>query len=132
MRELSGQLLRLQDEERRRLGRDLHDSVGQYLAVLKMELDSLKVDLDAQNGQPLEQVSECARLTDECIREMRTISYLLYPPMLEEMGLKTAIPWYLEGFGKRSGIRTTLEISARLLRLPRILSSRFFGFFRKV
>ncbi len=126
LRELSGQLLRLQDEERRRLGRDLHDSLGQYLAVLKMQLDSLRVDLDAQNGQPLEQVCECARLTDECIREMRTISYLLYPPMLEEMGLKTAIPWYLEGFGKRSGIRTTLEISATAPRLPRDLELTIF------
>ncbi len=119
LRELSSQLLRLQDEERRRLARDLHDSLGQYLAVLKMGLDSLKLDLKSQGSAAEEQISECLQLAEESIREMRTISYLLYPPMLEEMGLNTAIPWYLEGFGKRSGIRTTLDISADTPRLPR-------------
>jgi signal transduction histidine kinase len=117
LRELSGQLLRLQDEERRRLGRDLHDSLGQYLAVLKMGLDSLH--LTSQTEGAGTQISECLRLAEESIREVRTISYLLYPPMLEEMGLSTAIPWYLEGFGKRSGIETTLDISPACRRLPR-------------
>ena len=119
LRELSGHLLRLQDEERRRLGRELHDSLGQYLAVLKMGLDSLKLDVGSQSDTVEREISECLRLAEDSMREMRTISYLLYPPMLEEMGLNTAIPWYLEGFGKRSGIETTLDISPDFGRLPR-------------
>jgi signal transduction histidine kinase len=119
LRELSSHLLRLQDEERRRLGRDLHDSVGQYLAVLKMGLDSLKGDMEASGEGADSRILECVALAEESIKEVRTISYLLYPPMLEEMGLKTAIPWYLEGFGKRSGIETKLEMPAESIRLPR-------------
>ena len=119
LRELSSHLLRLQDEERRRLGRDLHDSVGQYLAVLKMGLDSLKGDMEASGKGADSRILECVALAEESIKEVRTISYLLYPPMLEEMGLKTAIPWYLEGFGKRSGIKTKLEMPAESIRLPR-------------
>ena len=119
LRELSSHLLRLQDEERRRLGRDLHDSVGQYLAVLKMGLDSLKGDMEASGDAADSRILECVALAEESIKEVRTISYLLYPPMLEEMGLKTAIPWYLEGFGKRSGIETKLEMPAESVRLPR-------------
>jgi two-component system, NarL family, sensor kinase len=63
-------------------------------------------------------LKQCSQLTDESVKEVRTISYLLYPPMLEEMGLKSAIPWYLEGFTKRSGIKTTFEISPKFQRLP--------------
>ena len=119
LRELSSHLLRLQDEERRRLGQELHDSVGQYLAVLKMGLDSLKGDMEASGDGIDNRIVECLALAEESIKEVRTISYLLYPPMLEEMGLKTAIPWYLEGFGKRSGIETKLEMPAESIRLPR-------------
>ena len=115
LRELSQHLLRTQDEERRRIGRDLHDSLGQYLGVLKMKLDGLTFlgdsDLAARDA------ASCAQLVDQCIKEVRTISYLLYPPMLEEMGLRSAIVWYLEGFTKRSGIKTSLEISPDLQRL---------------
>ena len=119
LRELSSHLLRLQDEERRRLGRELHDSVGQYLAVLKMGLDSLKGDMEASGNGTDSRIVECLALAEESIKEVRTISYLLYPPMLEEMGLRMAIPWYLEGFGKRSGIETKLDMPADSIRLPR-------------
>jgi signal transduction histidine kinase len=108
LRDLSLHLLRTQDEERRRIGRDLHDSLGQYLAVLKMNLDSLLASLGSQNGSP-HLVEQCVKLAQDAIRELRTISYLLYPPMLEELGLKSAIPWYLDGFSKRSNIETTFE-----------------------
>lgn len=111
LRELSLHLLRTQDEERRRIGREIHDSLGQYLSVLKMKLDSMS------NGA--DDAAQCADLVDECLREVRTISYLLYPPMLEEMGLKTAIPWYLDGFTKRSGIQTTFSCPDDFARLPR-------------
>jgi len=118
LRELSGRLLQMQDDERRHLGRELHDSVGQYLAVLKMGLEVLKADNSSSEAEE-DQFSECLRLVDQSITEVRTMSYLLYPPMLEEMGLETAIGWYLDGFAKRSGIRTAFEMPQPVGRLHR-------------
>jgi PAS domain S-box-containing protein len=118
LRRLSAHLLRTQEDERRRLGRDLHDNVGQYLAVMKMTLESLPPG--PASGEEYEsQVRECVGLVEESIKEVRTMSYLLYPPMLDEMGLKSAVPRFLDGFAKRSGIQTTFEMprdSARLAR----------------
>jgi PAS domain S-box-containing protein len=116
LRHLSLHLLRTQDEERRRIGRELHDSLGQYLSVLKMKLDSM-VRKSNVHSHDLAELKQCVQLIDEAVKEVRTISYLLYPPMLEEMGLKSAIPWYLEGFMKRSGITTTFEVSPDFSRL---------------
>src|SRR6202521_3790533 len=118
LRQLSLRLLQTQDEERRRIARDLHDSVGQYLVGLKMKVDSLKCSAERNHRQDASELAECAQLTEEAIKEVRTISYLLYPPMLEELGLKSAIPWYLEGFTKRSGIKTTFEVSSAFDRIP--------------
>jgi PAS domain S-box-containing protein len=118
LRQLSVRLLQTQDDERRRIGRDLHDSVGQYLVGLKMKVDSLKSSRERGQRDDDSQLTECSQLIEETIKEVRTISYLLYPPMLEELGLKSAIPWYLEGFTKRSGIKTTFEISPEFDRLP--------------
>ncbi|MBV8514703.1 MAG: PAS domain S-box protein, partial [Acidobacteria bacterium] len=114
LRDLSLHLLRIQDEERRRIGREIHDSLGQYLSVLKMKLDSMS---GTQITPP--ELNECASLADECVKEVRTISYLLYPPLLDERGLTSAIPWYLEGFSKRSGIKTTFHASKDFVRLSR-------------
>jgi PAS domain S-box-containing protein len=114
LRDLSLHLLRTQDEERRRIGREIHDSLGQYLSVLKMKIDSM-----VSSPPTAEESAECANLVEECVKEVRTISYLLYPPMLEEMGLTSAIPWYLEGFSKRSGIKTTFKASKDFGRLSR-------------
>src|SRR3984893_1853990 len=119
LRELSGMLLKMQDDERRHMGRELHDSVGQYLAVLKMGLEVLKADKRSSRGSAEQQFSECLRLVDQSMTEVRTMSYLLYPPMLEEMGLETAIGWYLDGFAKRSGIRTTFEMPQPVGRVHR-------------
>jgi PAS domain S-box-containing protein len=119
LRRLSGHLLRIQDEERRRLGRELHDSVGQYLAAVKMGLDSLR-------PEPNSQLAECVHLVEQSMKEVRTISYLLYPPMLEEMGLRSAIPWYLDGFAKRSGIKATFDVEPGLGRLARDAELAFF------
>jgi PAS domain S-box-containing protein len=119
LRELSHHLLRTQDEERRRIGRELHDSLGQYLAMLKLSLDSLNSMLPPESADSTEQVDRCVRLAEDCIREVRTISYLLYPPMLEEVGLKSAIQWYLEGFSKRSNIQTKFELKEEFGRLDR-------------
>jgi PAS domain S-box-containing protein len=118
LRDLSFHLLRTQDEERRRIGRDLHDSLGQSLAVLKMKLESLASSIGRREDEAADDVSQCVRLTEDSIKELRTISYLLYPPMLEEMGLKSAIPWYLDGFSSRSGIKTAFEVAPDFNRLP--------------
>ena len=115
LRLLSLHLLRTQDEERKRIGRDLHDSLGQVLTVMKMNLEGIA----PLAGERREQIVKCIKLADDCIREVRTISYLLYPPMLEELGLRSAVPWYLDGFAARSGIRTTFEVSSDFDRLPR-------------
>ncbi len=119
LRKLSLHLLRTQDEERRRIGRDLHDSLGQYLAVLKINLDSVQLSLPPGKHKAQSQLRQCIRLAEDAIKEVRTISYLLYPPMLEELGLKSAIPWYVEGFARRSGIKTRLEIPPDFCRLSR-------------
>jgi PAS domain S-box-containing protein len=118
LRQLSLRLLQTQDEERRRIGRDLHDSVGQYLVGLKMKVDSLKSSRERGRQDDVSQLTECSQLVEEAIKEVRTISYLLYPPMLEELGLKSAIPWYLDGFTKRSGIKTAFEVSPEFDRIP--------------
>jgi PAS domain S-box-containing protein len=115
LRALSLHLLRMQDEERRRIGREIHDSLGQYLVALKMKLDGMI----ASGAEDQNSATECSRLVEECVKEVRTISYLLYPPMLEEVGLRSAIPWYLDGFSKRSGIKTSFEITPEFKRLAR-------------
>lgn len=119
LRKLSVHLLRSQDEERKRIGRDLHDSLGQCLAMLKINLDSLQLSLPPREAQALAKVAQCVQLSEEAIREVRTIAYVLYPPMLEEMGLNSAIPWYLEGFASRSHIKMSFEVAPDLERLPR-------------
>ena len=114
LRDLSLHLLRTQDEERRRIGRDLHDSLGQYLAALKMHLEIMarRIDNDAD-------LSESVRLVEESIKEVRTLSYLLHPPLLEESGLQSAIQWYLDGFSARSRIKISFEREPEFPRLPR-------------
>lgn len=118
LRQLSLHLLQTQDEVRRRIGRELHESVGQYLAALKMIVDSLKSLAQRNHREDASQLAECSQLTEAAIKDVRTISYLLSPPMLEELGLKSAIPWYLDGFTKRSGIETTFEVSPEFDRIP--------------
>jgi PAS domain S-box-containing protein len=126
LRTLSVNLLRTQDEERRRIGREMHDSLGQYLSALKMKLGTFKhsrPNLTAEDNQELTQWSD---LLEECVKEVRTISYLLYPPMLEEMGLKSAIAWYLDGFKQRSGIETTFEAPSDYSRLSKDIELALF------
>jgi signal transduction histidine kinase len=119
LRRLSQHLLRTQDEERKRIGRDLHDSLGQCLAILKINLDSLQLALPAAESKAISQIEQCLELTDEAIREVRTIAYVLYPPMLEELGLNSAISWYLDGFASRSEIKIIFDAAPELKRLER-------------
>jgi signal transduction histidine kinase len=105
LRSLTGRLLQLQDEERRRFSRELHDSLGQYLAGVKMNLDIFS------NSQPGDRLlSEAIQLLDQSIAETRTISHLLHPPLLDEAGFSSAAKWYLEGFAQRSGIDVKMDL----------------------
>jgi PAS domain S-box-containing protein len=117
LRRLSGQLLRLQDEERRRIARDLHDSTGQDLVALATTLSQLHASIPSSSRKLRKLASQCQVLADQCIREVRTVSYLLHPPMLDEAGLGDAIRHYAGGFQERTGIEVELEISTRLGRM---------------
>jgi signal transduction histidine kinase len=121
LRALSGRLINLQDEERRRFSRELHDSLGQYLAAAKMNLTMLSRKLPEHPA-----LLECIELLDKCISETRTISHLMHPPLLEEVGLASAIEWYVEGFSKRSGVQTKLDLPRDLARLPQPLELALF------
>ena len=116
-RRLSTRLLTSQDEERRRIARELHDSVGQYLSALTMNLEQLKQEGDALPAPAVQRLAQSLEITQKCIAETRTISYLLHPPLLEELGLASAAKWYVEGFASRSGINVLVEISPDLGRL---------------
>ena len=117
LRRLSGQLLRLQDEERRRIARDLHDSTGQDLVALATTLSQLHALIPSSSRKSRNLASQCQALADQCIRDVRTLSYLLHPPMLDEAGLEDAIRHYAGGFTDRTGIEVELEISPRLGRM---------------
>jgi len=117
LQRLSGQLLRLQDEERRRMARDLHDSTGQDLVALATTLSQLRASIPSSSRRLRKLASQSQALADQCIREVRTLSYLLHPPMLDEAGLEDAIRHYAGGFTERTGIEVKLEISPRLGRM---------------
>jgi PAS domain S-box-containing protein len=126
LRNLSLNLLRTQDEERKRIGREMHDSLGQYLSALKMKLGTLRISHRDLDPKTAEEIAQCSSILEECVKEVRTISYLLYPPMLEEMGLKSAVNWYLEGFAERSGIKTSFDVSTDFERVSRVIELALF------
>jgi len=117
LRRLSGHLLRLQDEERRRIARDLHDSTGQDLVALATTLSQIHASIPSSGRKLRKLASQSKALADHCIRDVRTLSYLLHPPMLDEAGLEDAIRHYAGGFTERTGIELELEISPRLGRM---------------
>jgi two-component system, NarL family, sensor kinase len=118
LRQLSARLLQLQDEERRRIARDLHDITGQKIAVLSMSLDRLARLVDPRKPQIEETLTESREVVRKIAEEIRTLSYLLHPPLLDECGLASAVRWYAEGFQQRCGIQTEVEIASGLVRLP--------------
>jgi PAS domain S-box-containing protein len=113
LRRLSVRILSLQDAERRRIARELHDSLGQYLTGLKIDMDMLRQQ-PYNDGLWLQAEEVLAR----CLSEVRTLSYLLHPPMMDEAGLSSAARWYLQGFAERSGIKVNLEAGDDVDRLP--------------
>ena len=115
LQNLSSRILRLQDEERRRIARELHDSLGQYLSALKMNIGVIR---RTASNRIKKICSDSMRTLDRCITEVRTLSYLLHPPLLDEMGFAAASNWYIEGFAKRSGIEVTSNIPGTMERLP--------------
>src|SRR5580698_2473389 len=121
LRELTGRLLRTQDEERRYMARELHDHAGQTLVALGFALHELQNSAAAADPKVAKLTTESKQLSDDLSKEIRTLSYLLHPPLLDEAGLTSAISWYLDGFAKRSNIAVDLELPDDLGRLPREL-----------
>lgn len=126
LRHLSARLLQAQDEERRRIARELHDSAGQLLAALSMTLTPLELELKTSHPQWAEAVISSMKLVDELSKELRTISHLLHPPMLDEAGLEFALRWYVEGFAERSEIKVNFDFPDDLGRLPREVETTIF------
>jgi signal transduction histidine kinase len=117
IQQLNGRLMQLQDEERRRLARELHDSTGQMLAALNINLTLMKDSAPQGDAKMTKLVKESAALTEELTRQIRTMSYLLHPPLLDEAGLESALRWYMDGFSQRSNISVDLKTSENLGRL---------------
>jgi len=113
LRRLSSRILNLQDEERRRIARELHDSLGQCLVGLKLNLDLLR-----QSPEHPQLWSEAASILEQCVSEVRTLSCLLHPPMIEELGLVPAARWFVDGLSNRTGIQVGLVAPRALPRLP--------------
>ena len=125
LRELTARLLQLQDDERRRIARELHDSVGQMLTALGMNLAAVGTDIE-RLVKTATTVNESAELVQELSKEVRTISHLLHPPLLDEAGLASALRWYVEGFAQRSKIQVELEFPEDLARLSRECETAIF------
>jgi len=126
LRELSGRLLHLQDEERRRLARELHDSTGQNLAALQMNLAVIRQRAPKLDQKASQMLLESMALAEQLVQEMRTISYLLHPPLLDEAGLDSALRWYVDGVAQRSNIKIDLELSPQLGRFSQDLETAAF------
>lgn len=123
---LTQRLMRVRDDERRALARELHQSAGQSLAALKMVLGNLREALPKRNRHALSLLETCYQLTEDTVREIRTVSYLMHPPMLDEAGLPLAIRWYAREFSARSKIDVTVGIPEDFGRLPRELETAIF------
>jgi PAS domain S-box-containing protein len=124
LRKLSGRLLGIQDQERRRIARELHDSLGQYLAALKIAIELLNASASPERNKGL--LSECTDIVEKSIIETRTLSHLLHPPLLDEAGFASAASWFVTGFSQRSGIPVTLELPEDMPRLSEAVEIALF------
>jgi len=118
LRHLSSRIVAIRDEERRRLGRELHDSQGQYLAAIKMNLEMIETTDAALSPVQKSALTEAITLLERSMREIRVISHLLHPPLLDEIGLQAVVPWYLNSFSERSGIQVDLDMPSDIAKLP--------------
>jgi len=125
LRDLSTRLMKLQDEERRRIARELHDSVGQTLAALAMNLALVRSDVE-RLSKIASALNDSENLVRDMSTEVRTISHLLHPPLLDEAGLSSAIRWYGDGFARRSGIKVEIDVPEDLQRLPSEMETAIF------
>ena len=128
LRTLSSNLIATQDDERRRIARELHDSLGQELSAAKMMTD--KIVMLNRSAESTNEAAEISKLIDHAIQQVRSISYLLHPPLLDEIGLQSALQFYLEGFTKRSGIEISLDMQPA--NFPRLASEMETAIFRIV
>ena len=117
-KELSARLLKLQDEERRHIARELHDGVGQLLAAMSMNASRLDGEKSNLSPDAARCAEENSKLIEQVSADIRTMSYLFHPPLLDEMGLDSALKWYIDGFAERSKIAAALELAADWERLP--------------
>lgn len=124
---LAGELTRIQNEERRRIGRELHDSTGQTLAALELDLARLSEATKSLAAKPRELLENAVRLAQQCSTEIRTASYLLHPPLLDELGLVSALRWLADGLRERSGIEVHLDLPESM---PRLSSANELTLFR--
>jgi len=125
-RQISDQLENLQQEERRRIARDLHDSTSQELAVLNWNLRRLKTRVSEGDEDLKRLVDQTSEIAQQCSASIRSASYLLHPPLLGKAGLTQALPWLTEGFEQRSGVRVALELSSGLGRFPNEVEAAIF------
>ena len=126
LRGLSTRLLQLQDEERRRIARELHDAIGQNLVALVTNLTLAHRSAGGLNPKARQALSGSLKVAERSLKEMRTLSYLLHPPLLDEDGLASALAWYVKGFAERSEIKTDLKVSANFGRLPQEVETTLF------
>ncbi len=126
LRQLSARLLGLQDEERRRIARELHDSVGQMLVALGLNLGSIEGEAQGLNPELTRALVEHRALLQDAINEVRIVSYILHPPLLDETGLASAIRWYVEGFEERSDVAVQLDVPANFSRLSQEIETALF------
>src|SRR5579872_1365328 len=126
LHKLAGRLLYMRDDERRRLARELHDSVGQALTAITMDIAVVQRESDRLSPTAAKATSETADLIQQVLREIRTMSHLLHPPLLDECGLLPAIRWYAEGFAQRSNIKVSLKLDEDFGRLERDLETTIF------
>jgi PAS domain S-box-containing protein len=117
LRRLSAKLLRLQDDERRRIARELHDSTAQNLSAMEMNMSLLEPLIEDPHSRAARLIADTRLIANECSKELRNISYLLHPPLIDEVGLAFAIKWFTDGFSKRTGIVTSVEIEENFPRL---------------
>jgi signal transduction histidine kinase len=118
LQDLNGRLLRLRDDERRNIARELHDQGVQTMGAVALNLEKLQQLVPETSPKARKLIADSSELVDEATNELRTMSYLLHPPLLDDLGLEGALPWYVDGFSRRSGIKVKLSVQENLGRLP--------------